>query len=70
MSKRIKQTFTSNSTGGENLTLTCKVCGEQIIKSTQFGMYCKNECGLEEDKEVYNNLINLLSGFLSKIEEK
>lgn len=67
MSKRIKQEFTQNSDGTENLSLTCKVCGKPIVKSNKFGMYCENMCGLEEDKEAFKKLNDMFGGMFNKM---
>ena len=33
---------------GVNLTANCKKCGEPIDHSNEFGVFCKNNCYLEE----------------------
>jgi ribosomal protein L37AE/L43A len=56
---RIKQTFTQNTDGTENISVTCKICGKPIVKSNKYGMYCEDMCGLKEDKETYDKLNNI-----------
>ena len=53
--KRIKTEWNDD----DNLTLTCKICGEPIIKSIKLGMYCENECGIEEDREAKKKIMKL-----------
>jgi hypothetical protein len=60
MGKRIKQTFTPHKGGGEDLSITCKICGEPIMQSNKYGMYCKNKCGEKEDKEAFDKGMNML----------
>ncbi len=33
-----------------NVEVTCDECGERITHSNEFGMFCDNDCGLEESK--------------------
>ena len=61
MAKRIKQTFTKNQDGTENLQITCNICGGQITHSTKYGMYCAKKCGEKEDKEAFENGMDMLN---------
>ena len=36
--------------GGGALFLACATCGQPITHTNEYGMYCDNECGIEEDK--------------------
>lgn len=36
------------STG--NVEVTCDDCGKRITHSNEFGMFCEDNCGLEESK--------------------
>jgi predicted nucleic acid-binding Zn ribbon protein len=56
---RIKVNHTTDT-----LNVTCKKCGQPIDHSNQFGMYCKNECGLEEDKKAYQKIKQMFGGLL------
>lgn len=58
--KRVKQTFTQNTDGTENLDLTCNVCGGSITHSTKYGMYCEKKCGEKEDKEAFEKGMEML----------
>ena len=59
---RIKQKFTKNSDGSENINLSCKVCGKPITKTNKFGMYCEDMCGLDEDKKAYEKIEKIMNG--------
>ena len=56
MSKRIKQEFTKNADDTENVNISCKICGKPIIKSNDYGMYCEDECGIEDDKAAFEKI--------------
>jgi hypothetical protein len=49
--------------GKGNLKIKCKICGGPITHSNEFGMYCDNECGIEDDKKAYKELKKLLRQF-------
>ena len=69
---KIKQTFTKNQDGTENLQLTCSFCGGQITQSTKYGMYCDKKCGEDKDIEAYHKINDIISGFgnlMKKYEE-
>jgi len=63
MSKRIKQELTKNADGTENINISCKICGNPIIKSNDYGMYCEDMCGLEDDKAAYEKIKNMFDIF-------
>ena len=63
MKKSTKQTFTQNSDGTEDLSVTCTTCGKPIVKTTKFGMFCENKCGLKESKKAHKKLKDILGGF-------
>jgi hypothetical protein len=54
---RIKATAEPMPGGGVNVNITCTDCGEPIDHANEYGMYCKNECGIEEDKTAYQRLM-------------
>ena len=58
---KIKQ-LTNNS-----INISCNNCGKPIIKSNEFGMYCEDECGLEDDKKAFDEINILLNKFLNNI---
>jgi hypothetical protein len=53
MADRIKQTSERLPGGGVNVNITCTVCDEPIDHANEYGMYCKNECGIDEDRSVF-----------------
>lgn len=50
---------------GVNLTANCKKCGEPIDHSNEFGVFCKNNCYLEESKEAYKKIKKIFGGLLN-----
>lgn len=48
---------------GLDIEITCKICGEKIDHSNEFGTYCKNECGLEDDIKAKEKIEKLLGKF-------
>lgn len=64
MGRRIKTTITKNADGSENVTVTCKMCGEPITQTNEFGMYCKNLCGMDKDKEAKKQIDGILNNIL------
>jgi len=53
---------------GNNIDITCKICGNPIIKSSFYGIYCENGCGLEEDKKSFGDLQKIFGQELFKSE--
>lgn len=53
-----------DKTSPVNINITCKKCGEPIDHSNEFGMYCKNECGIDEDKKAYQKIKQMFGGLL------
>ena len=43
-----------------NLSITCSKCGRPITHANEFGMFCDQECSLEEAKEKVITLDNAL----------
>jgi len=56
MSKRIKQTLTLNNDGTKNLSIVCKKCNKPINTSNQYGMYCEDLCGMEDDIKAFKKI--------------
>lgn len=56
---RIGQRFTQLPDGGEDIDVFCTICGKSITHSNDYGMYCDNECGIEEDKLAYKLLTTI-----------
>jgi hypothetical protein len=52
-----------------DVDLICNITNKRIIHSNQFGMYCEDYCGIEEDKKCEQlgmamiNEMNKLFGF-------
>lgn len=40
----------------------CKTTGKKIDISNEFGMYCEDECNLENDKHLYHTLTEAFGG--------
>jgi hypothetical protein len=47
--------------GKGNLEINCSYCGKPITHSNEFGMFCDDECGMEESKNVMHELDDALS---------
>ena len=52
------------STG--NVDVTCDTCGKPITHSNEFGMFCKDNCGLAESKVAKKRAMDMI-GDLSKL---
>ena len=50
------------STG--NVDVTCDECGKPITHSNEFGMFCEDNCKLEESKAAKKQFENMLPGLL------
>ena len=46
-----------------DLSLTCKICGEPITHSNEYGMYCENKCGIEDDKKAKEKIEKIFKRF-------
>jgi hypothetical protein len=46
-----------------NVEVTCDICGERITHSNEWGMFCDNECGLEESKAAKDEVMKMIDGF-------
>lgn len=51
-------------TDNDSINVNCKHCGEPIIKSTKYGMDCKNNCMSNEAKKMikskaWNSFLNI-----------
>lgn len=64
MTKGRIKTKVEEKDDGTHVTVVCKICGEPIIQSNFFGMYCKNKCGMEKDKEAYDKIKKMFGGLL------
>lgn len=56
-----------------SITISCTICGEPLDHSNEFGMYCTNECGIDEDKkakEKIEKIFNKFQKLLGGIEDK
>ena len=47
-----------------NVEVTCDECGERITHSNKYGMFCANNCGLEESKAAKQAMDNLMPGLM------
>ena len=63
MRKRIKTKVSGNIDGSFNIDINCKICGEPIIQSNKFGMYCRNKCGMKDDMKAYTKIKRFVSLF-------
>lgn len=64
---RIHTDETPLTGGGCDISITCAICGEPITQTNEFGMYCKNFCGMDEDKKAANQLRELFGGLLDDV---
>ena len=46
-----------------NVEVTCDICGERITHSNEWGMFCDNECGLEDSKKAKDEVMKMIDGF-------
>jgi len=46
-----------------NVEVTCDDCGERITHSNEYGMFCDNNCGLEESKAAKQQVESMIQGF-------
>jgi len=60
----IKQTSAPASTGGVNLSMTCKTSGKPITIANKYGMFCADKCDLQANKNAAKQLILLAGSIL------
>ena len=53
--------------GKIDIDVTCEKCGEPIITTDEYGMYCKNRCGEKENKEAAKRLPKILKRIFDNI---
>ena len=46
-----------------NVEVTCDHCGKRITHSNEWGMFCEDECGLEDSKKAKVEVMEMLEGF-------
>jgi len=46
-----------------NVEVTCDDCGKRITHSNEFGMFCEDNCGLEESKVAKAQVEKMIQGF-------
>ena len=57
---------TPNPNGGIDVHVICDTCGQPIVKSNKYGMFCANDCGLAKSKKAYR-LFNVFFKILEKL---
>jgi hypothetical protein len=66
---RITREFFDNPDGTFAMDVKCSKCGEPITEVNEFGMFCKNLCGLEESKLAAKSFGELMNAFGAAIEK-
>jgi len=61
--KKIKNNRISVGINGNDINVKCKSCGKPIIQSNDYGMYCEDYCGQNDDKEAYEKIKTLMNMF-------
>ena len=54
--------------GSVDLKTECGVCGKPITHSNEYGDFCEDECGIEDDKKAYeglNSFVNLFANMMA-----
>ena len=46
-----------------SVDVTCDDCGKPITHSNEFGMFCEDNCGLQESKEAKKVVMSMLGQF-------
>jgi hypothetical protein len=49
--------------GKENVTITCE-CGKPLVKANEDGMFCEDDCGLEQAREAKAKIMDMMRLFL------
>ncbi len=63
MKKRISTTVSKNIDNTINININCKKCGKPITESNDYGMYCENYCGQDEDIKAYEKIKKIMPFF-------
>lgn len=67
MKDRIKVKVTNLPGGKKAVDVNCTHCGLPITETNAYGMYCKEFCGLEDDKKAARLLRKLTGGFFDGV---
>lgn len=55
---------------GIDIAVNCPVCGQPITHANEYGMFCDNECELEESKEAGTVLMPWIEAMGKEMEEQ
>lgn len=67
---RIKKTVTDLPNGKIAVDVNCSQCGKPITETNAYGMYCKDFCGMEDDKKAARLFRKLTGGFFDGVAPK
>jgi uncharacterized protein with PIN domain len=64
MCQILKQSVPTKKKGRIDAKVTCAKTGKPIVITNQYGMYCEDKCGLEQDKQAEQQCRQFMNDFM------